>query len=299
MSRLPGKQGSGGDPPVLRFDGRRLVPGDHAPVEEVPITLTVNGVELATLIASPHDPHHLVAGFLRMQELIRSPGDLLTLSVCRDFGAASVRIRGEVPARLKTTLTSGCGAGVSFHVPGAAGRPVQIPSAGPFYPPEALFSAMEALARAAESYRDSGGIHSAAVSDGERILLHAEDIGRHNAVDRIAGEALLRGIDLSGRILVTSGRVSSEMAVKAASLGISVIASRTSPAWSGARPRIRSRKPARRSIWPFMLARRSSMRCWIRVVRSSWIFCHWASVRTARIRSCVPIRIVWGRVGAR
>ena len=229
MSRLPGKEGKGGEPPVLRYDGRRLVPGDHAPVREFPVALKVNGIDLVTLIASPHDLHYLVAGFLRMQGLIRGPEDLLTLSVCPDFGAASVRIRGEVPPLRHATLTSGCGAGVSFHLPGAAGKPVQVPSAGPFFPPEALFVTMDALARAAESYRGSGGIHSAAVGDGERLLLFAEDIGRHNTMDRIAGEALLRGFDLSGRILVTSGRVSSEMAAKAAALGVSVIASRTSP----------------------------------------------------------------------
>lgn len=230
MSRPHGNDEKGGEvPPVLRYDGNRLVPADHAPVREVPVVLTVNGVALATLIASPDDLHFLVAGFLRMQGLIRSAGDLLTLSVCHEFGTASVRIRGEVPERILPTLTSGCGAGISFHVPGAAGRPVQVPSAGPVVPPEALFSAMDALARASEAYRGSGGIHSAGVWDGERLLLFAEDIGRHNTVDRLAGQALLSGIDLSGRILVASGRVSSEMAAKAGSLGISVIASRTSP----------------------------------------------------------------------
>ncbi len=230
MSHPHGNDAKGGDPPeVLRYDGHRLVPADHAPVREVPVALTVNGAALATLIASPDDLHFLVAGFLRMQGLIRSPEDLLTLSVCREFGTASVRIRGEVPKGITPTLTSGCGAGVSFHVPDAAGRPVQAPSAGPFFPPETLFSAMDALARASEAYRGSGGIHSAGVWDGERLLLFAEDIGRHNTIDRLAGQALLTGVDLSGRILVASGRVSSEMAVKAGSLGISVIASRTSP----------------------------------------------------------------------
>ncbi len=230
MSRLPGDDAKGGDTPrVLRYDGRRLVPADHAPVREVPVALTVNGVALATLIASPRDLHFLVAGFLRMQGLIRSAGDLLTLSVCHDFGSASVRIRGEVPERITPTFTSGCGAGISFSVPDASGRPVQVPSAGPFVRPEALFSAMDALARASEGYRGSGGIHSAGAWDGERLLLFAEDIGRHNTIDRIAGQALLTGTDLSGRILVASGRISSEMAAKAGSLGISVIASRTSP----------------------------------------------------------------------
>src|SRR5660398_295541 len=84
-------------------------------------------------------------------------------------------------------------------------RQVQIPSAGPSVSPESLFSAMEALARASEAYRGSGGIHSAGAWDGERLLLFAEDIGRHNTIDRIAGQALLAGIDLSGRILVASG----------------------------------------------------------------------------------------------
>src|SRR3989304_3393784 len=145
MSRLPGDDAKGGDAPrVLRYDGRRLVPADHVPVREIPVPLTVNGVALATLIASPHDLHFLVAGFLRMQGLVRSAGDLLTLSVWGDFGSASVRIRGEVPDRVTPTYTSGCGAGISFHVPASGGRRVQLPSAGPLVSPEALFSAMGA-----------------------------------------------------------------------------------------------------------------------------------------------------------
>ncbi len=230
MSGQPGDGAKADDGPrILRFDGRRLVPAAHVPVREVPVALTVNGASLATLIASPHELHFLVAGFLLMQGLIRSAADLLTMSVCDDFGSVNVRIRGEVPARLAPTLTSGCGAGISFHVPDAAGRPVQVPSAGPFVPPEALFAAMDALAQASEAYRGSGGIHSAGVWDEGRLLLFAEDIGRHNTIDRVAGQALLTGVDLSGKILVASGRVSSEMAAKAGSLGIAVIGSRTSP----------------------------------------------------------------------
>lgn len=88
---------------------------------------------------------------------------------------------------------------------------------------------MEELARKAENYRSHGGIHSAAVGDEDGMILYAEDIGRHNTLDRIAGEALFKGISLSGKALVTSGRVSTEMVAKAVQLGISLIASRTSP----------------------------------------------------------------------
>ena len=88
---------------------------------------------------------------------------------------------------------------------------------------------MDQLARFAGEYRKSGGIHSAAVGEGRTVLLYSEDIGRHNTLDRIAGEALFKGIDLKGKVLITSGRVSTEMVTKAAMLGIALIVSRTSP----------------------------------------------------------------------
>lgn len=215
-------------PSVFRYDGRRLSAEDHGPVEEFPLALTVNGVELATLICSPHDLAYLVGGFLRMQGLVSRPDDFLALSVCADFRVAMVRIRGNVPERLKPTITSGCGSGITFQLPAPSPQQRTAGRRSVFSPGE-IFSLMKELARRAEGYRAHGGIHSAAVGDGGTVLLHAEDLGRHNTLDRIAGEALFRNIDLSGKMLVTSGRVSSEMAAKAAGLGIALIASRTSP----------------------------------------------------------------------
>src|SRR5437762_1425660 len=85
------------------------------------------------------------------------------------------------------------------------------------------------LKLAAVHYRESRGIHGAALSDGERLLVVAEDVGRHNAVDKVKGEALLRGIPTEDRILLSTGRVSSEMLLKAARMGVPLVASRTSP----------------------------------------------------------------------
>ncbi len=225
----------GGEQPrkaILRYNGRRLCPAGHSPVEEYPVTLTVNGREFVTLIASPHDLKFLVAGFLRMQGLVDRLEDIQSMSVCAEFGAASVRIRKEVPARLVPTLTSGCGGGVAFNPPGAQGASGQRNAGappGPGYSADDVFRTMDQMARLSERYKAAGGIHSAAAGDGRKILVHAEDIGRHNTIDRIAGEALLAGIDLSGAILATSGRVSSDMAAKGAALGVGLIASRTSP----------------------------------------------------------------------
>lgn len=193
-------------------------------VAEYPVPLVVNGQEVATLVASPHELNFLVAGFLRLQGFISRLADIEMLSVCQDFGGANVRIKGELPQRLKPVLTSGCGTGITFSTPAA-----MTVAAENRYSPAQIFSLMDELGKRAERYRSHGGIHSAAIGDGEKMLLYAEDLGRHNTLDRIAGEALFKGIDLNGLMLVTSGRISTEMAAKAAQLGIVLLASRTSP----------------------------------------------------------------------
>ena len=215
---------------TVTYHNGRLEPGETEVVQEFPLKLIVNQREIATLICSPHDLKFLAAGFLRLQGFVQTVDDFLMLSVCNDFGIANVGIRGDVPDKLRPVLTSGCGAGISF----TSSQPTKNLStrcgtSQRTYRPSEIFGMMEQLARLAENYKSHGGIHSAAVGDGTSILLYAEDLGRHNTLDRIAGEALLKGIDLSGTMLVTSGRVSTELAAKAAMLGISMIASRTSP----------------------------------------------------------------------
>ncbi|WP_243372579.1 formate dehydrogenase accessory sulfurtransferase FdhD [Geotalea sp. SG265] len=217
------------DIPVYHYDGSTLTPVQVHPVKEFPLKLLVNERELATLVASPHDLRFLVAGFLRLQGFVTSLDDFVMFSVCNDFGIANIRIKGELPDKLRPILTSGCGTGVTFTLPGADAQSPVSRFDGLRITPETVFALMDDLARRAEQYRSHGGIHSAAVGDGEDLLLYAEDLGRHNTLDRIAGEALFKGIDLSGKVLVTSGRISSEMVAKASILGIGLMASRTSP----------------------------------------------------------------------
>jgi FdhD protein len=215
---------------VFRFEKGKLRPLEHEPVQEFPLKLIVNGRELATLISSPHDLRFLVAGFLRLQGFVQGLDDFQMFSVCEDFGVANVIIKGEIPEQLKPALTSGCGTGITFNLEQKMKMEEKSPKKGTSrFLPDDLFALMEQLSRSAGEYRKSGGIHSAAVGAGRSILLHSEDVGRHNTLDRIAGEALFKGIDLKGKVLLTSGRVSTEMVTKAAMLGISLIASRTSP----------------------------------------------------------------------
>src|SRR5450631_3384737 len=191
-------------------------------VQEFPLQLIVNGREIATLIGSPHDLRFLVAGFLRLQNFVQGLSDFEMFSVCEDFGTANVRIKGELPERLKPVLTSGCGTGVSFSMPDTVQSTVLHGAErdSVLFPPADIFALMNHLSSRAEQYKSHGGIHSAAVGRQGELLLYAEDLGRHNTLDRIAGEALFRGIDLGGTMLVTSGRISTEMVAKAAMLGI-------------------------------------------------------------------------------
>jgi len=201
----------------------------------------VNGRELVTLIASPHDLRFLVAGFLRLHGFVDSVCDFQMLSVCEESSIANVRVRRELPERLRPVLTSGCGTVVTFTVGipeeekydallSPLRRKIIRAAEGMSVAPAAVFRLMEELAGRAEGYRIHGGIHSAAVGDTDgSLLLFAEDIGRHNTLDRIAGEAPLKGIDLAGTMIVTSGRISTEMASKVTRLDIVLIASRTSP----------------------------------------------------------------------
>lgn len=196
-------------------------------VEEYPLRLRVNGRDLATLVCSPHQLNFLLAGFFRLQGFINSLDDILSMGVCREYGLADLQLRTALPERLQPTLTSGCGTGIAYNLPqNLLDMSRQRPRS---YRSEELFRLMKELQGLTEQYRSHGGIHSAAIGDANGLLLYAEDLGRHNTLDRLAGEALFKKIELQDKMLVTSGRVSTEMVAKAARLGVGLIASRTSP----------------------------------------------------------------------
>ena len=196
-------------------------------VEEYPLRIRINGHELATLVCSPHQLNFLLAGFLQLQGFADSLDDILALGVCNDFGLAEIRLKKELPERLQPTLTSGCGTGIAFNLPQEFLEVSYTRQRS--YSSDSLFLLMRQLAQKSELYRKHGGIHAAAVGDDDGLLFHTEDIGRHNTLDRLAGEALFRKVDLRNKMLITSGRISTEMVAKAARLGIGLLASRSSP----------------------------------------------------------------------
>jgi len=195
-------------------------------VREQPLVIHVNAVKFVTLLCSPLKLDCLVVGYLWLEKVIASLEDIARLEISEVDGRADVALTHEVELPSERILTSGCGGGITFRI-----DPRLFPRIRSTLRvrPEELCRRMKDLYAAAEGYRASRGIHGAALTDGEDLLVVAEDVGRHNAVDKVAGEALLRGIPTTDRILLSTGRVSSEMLLKAARMGVPVVASRTSP----------------------------------------------------------------------
>ncbi len=210
----------------LRVQGNRADEVAGEVVREQPLTIHVNGAKFLTLLCSPIKLEALVVGYLWMEKVIEDLAEITRLDVSAVDGRAEVTLAGPVALPTERILTSGCGGGITFRIDH---RLFPRLDSALRVAPEALALGMKELFAAAVHYRASRGIHGAALSDGQRLLVVAEDVGRHNAVDKVKGEALMRGIPTEDRILLSTGRVSSEMLLKAARMGVPLVASRTSP----------------------------------------------------------------------
>jgi FdhD protein len=207
----------------VRFEDGRAGPGEGGVVREALVRLHVNGRELARLMCTPEQLDLLALGFLRSEELIREMADVRLLVVCPSRTCVDVWLRDanlEPPGQ--PVLTSGCGGGITFADLESAGAPVSS---------EMRIGAGEIGRLMAEllAGQEARGIHRAGLADTERLLVVAEDVGRHNTLDKIWGYCLREEIETQERILFTTGRISSEMLGKAARMRVPIVVSRTSP----------------------------------------------------------------------
>lgn len=210
----------------LRVRGERVEEIAGEVVREQPMTVYVNGARFLTLLCTPVKLEELVVGYLWMEMVIADVGDIRAVDVSPVDGRVDVTLTRPVTLPTERILTSGCGGGITFRIDH---RLFPRLSSSLRVSPAQLTARMKDLFAAAVLYKTSRGIHGAALCNGHELLLVAEDVGRHNAVDKIMGEALLRGIPTADRVLLSTGRVSSEMLLKAARMGVPIVASRTSP----------------------------------------------------------------------
>jgi FdhD protein len=218
-------QTAGPDPHYLQYSPQGLQPIQQTLIDEQAVTLSVNGADWLTFQCTPATLQELAVGFLFNEAIIKAISEIEHARVCDDHSNVDIWLTHAAERPPTWQRTSGCTGGASATLPtDLAPLPVDWEVS-----PNALLAGMTALYQGEGLYQQYRGLHCSALFDGERIRLHAADIGRHNTLDKLAGMWMISGERVEKPTLLTTGRVSSEMLHKAARMGCGVVVSRTTP----------------------------------------------------------------------
>jgi FdhD protein len=215
---------------TISYPGMRVK--DWPVVNEVPVTIYVNDQEIATLLCLGDHLEALAVGFLASEGFISTREDIISISIRADEREVRVEARSDIELIRRLTgrrvVTSGCGEGTSFyHVLDALS--VRRVEGGVVVSFSMIRELMQKLNLCSKLYRATRGVHNVALCSTMEIIMFHEDIGRHNAVDKIHGECILKGISASDKVLLTTGRISSEILIKTGKMGVPVVVSRSAP----------------------------------------------------------------------
>ena len=211
-----------------RYEFKKWEHFEAETIVETPVSLTVNGEVWLSFMCTPVDLEALAVGFMFNEGIVESMDEVEDVRVCEHGDNVDVWLNRSVKQPTSWRRTSGCTGGVTAV--DALARPnVSFAADRLEVSPETVGKLVGMLFESQSLYRETGGVHTSALSDGEKIILSAEDIGRHNTLDKIAGLCLMKHIFPEKRILITTGRISSEMLQKAARMRAPILISRTSP----------------------------------------------------------------------
>ena len=216
---------------IIRIKGDKIITTEDQIVREVPITLFLNNNEFVTMVCSPQALEELTVGFLCSEGLLQSPADIKDIRIDEENGTVFIDapdVESESKF-LKRNITSCCGRGrpVFYFVNDA--KSMNKVSTELLVTPGQVWNLSDRLEEMSVLFQQTGGVHNAALCSPSDVILFYEDVGRHNAVDKIFGRAFLSEIPLEDKILVFSGRVSSEIVIKIGKMGLPVIISRSAP----------------------------------------------------------------------
>ncbi len=217
---------------ILRVRGNDISKEEDTLILEYPFTIFLDDNEVITLLCSPKSLEELAIGFLFSEGFIDDISNIEKTQIDEEKGIAYVyaKERKALAEKLqgKRTITSGCGKGTLFYnvldsfKSKKIERPLDIEV-------EEIKALIKDFNRKSELFLTTGGVHSCALCSKSDILIFEEDIGRHNALDKILGRALMDNMELSDKLVLTTGRISSEMLIKVAKRGIPAIISRSAP----------------------------------------------------------------------
>ena len=209
-----------------KFSNHRWEKASSGIITEASIGLSVNGESWLNFMCTPTQLEALAVGFLYNEGVIQTVDEVEVMRPCDSGDNLDVWLNHTVEKPAKWRRTSGCTGGVTTDEAQQRTQPLMTEEITPI---DAVLSWMDRLFENQELYREVRGVHCSILTDGENILAQAEDIGRHNTLDKIAGVALLERIPPGKRMIVTTGRISSEMLQKSARMGAGILVSRTSP----------------------------------------------------------------------
>ena len=217
---------------IARFEKGESSPVTDTVVREHPLTVLVNGKEAATLLCTPEHLEDLAVGFLESEGIITDAACLKDAAVSSRGRFCSVEYSGDIEVPLesfgKRVIRSGCSGEASLYLKNDMEGCSPVPC-GFTVSPQSVCLFMKDFLKKGELFRATGGVHSAALVIDGRIVLMAEDIGRHNAVDKVFGRCFREHIDTSESVMFTTGRISSEILIKCVRRSVPIIASRSAP----------------------------------------------------------------------
>jgi len=214
----------------LNDEGREVI--EDFLIEEYPLTIFLNGKELVTLLCTPENLKPLVLGFLHGEGIIKRPEDVVSWNLDEQKGIAEIKTEktDTLAERLyeKRIIPTGCGKGsIFFNAVDALGRkPVESSLK---IKAENVHLLLKKLLHASQIFQSTGAVHSVALCSEAEILALSEDVARHNAIDKVIGLCLLNNISPKDKIIVVTGRISSEMLSKVAKLEIPILISKSAP----------------------------------------------------------------------
>lgn len=217
---------------IKKYQNEEVDEVEDLVVCEYPLTIFLNDQEFITLLCSPKSLKNLSIGFLYSEGIIKSASDIDSINIDEKMGYAYIKI-GNVSKFAKQlygkrVITTGCGKGSIFYNALDSLKCKQFKhNLDIDY--KKLLDIMKLFNKKSELFLETGGVHSVGLIDGDDILYFEEDIGRHNALDKIIGNCLIDNVNIEDKAIITSGRITSEIVLKCAKLGIGCIISRSAP----------------------------------------------------------------------
>ena len=219
---------------ILRFANGGFEQHEDTIATEYPITINLNGKELVTIVCTPEYIEDMVVGFLASERIIISNQDIEEIRLEEELGLVHVQTKRSFPffeqLQNKRYITSCCGMsrqGFVFANDALAAK--RMLQRNVVLAPKDCFELMEKMNKEADLFKQTGGVHIAAICDPHNFMLTRMDIGRHNALDKIYGYCLQNDITVKDKVIVFSGRISSEILLKVAKIGCEIVLSKSAP----------------------------------------------------------------------